>query len=282
MTNDEIVKISLEKDVPREERAFKKMPILYLELVENKTKVKPDLINKLYEPTAPIRAQPDVVAETGGDDVRPADRVPETEEEAEAAIPPTLAELQAKNPKQTFMKKHIGYPVDDDDEAIRERNEVYFHYEVLKRMHPNASIPEFTIYSDPKIMAQKYELLAKRLSLDSSVENWKRYLIIFVMGCEVVLGKLKFDMEGFAQQQIMSMSTYESLLVEMAEKSYVPKGSKWPVEMRLFGMLLINVVMFVFTKQIAKLTGMNLLGTINQLTNVRPDRVMKEPTLDKI
>jgi hypothetical protein len=166
---------------------------------------------------------------------------------------------------------------EEDEETQKERNAVYFKYEVLRRMHPNASIPEFTLYSDPKLMSQKYEMLTKKLSLDSSVENWKRYMIVFVMGCEVVLGKINFDMEGFAQQQIMSMNTYDQLLVEMAEKSYVPSGSKWSPEIRLFMMLTMNVVLFVVSKMIFKKTGTNLLGTINSMTNTA-ERSMKEPT----
>jgi hypothetical protein len=160
----------------------------------------------------------------------------------------------------------------------QERNAVYFKYEVLRRMHPNANIPEFNMFSDPKVMAHKYEMLTRKLSLDSSVDNWKRYMIIFVMGCEVVLGKMNFDMEGFAQQQIMSISSYEQLLVEMAEKSYTIKSdSKWPPEVRLMMMLTMNVVLFVISKMIFKKTGTNLLGSINNITIPTEERKMKEP-----
>ena len=194
---------------------------------------------------------------------------------ASAPEPPTLQELQQK--KKVTINNSYNY-VEEDEETQKERNTVYFKYEVLRRMHPNASIPEFTLYSDPKLMSQKYEMLTKKLSLDSSVENWKRYMIVFVMGCEVALGKVNFDMEGFAQQQIMSMKTYDQLLVEMAEKSYMPSGSKWSPEIRLFMMLTMNVVLFVVSKMIFKKTGTNLLGTINSMTNTA-ERSMKEPTM---
>lgn len=201
----------------------------------------------------------------------------------EQKSPPTLEELQKKKNNasgtQAFtISRDYRYAEEEDEETQKERNAVYFKYEVLRRMHPNANIPEFTIYSDPKLMAQKYELLTKKLSLESSVDSWKRYMIVFVMGCEVVLGKLSFDMEGFAQQQIMSMSTYDQLLVEMAEKSYVPSGSsKWSPEVRLFMMLTVNIVLFVISKMIFKKTGTNLLGTINDLTSPQ-ERKMKEPS----
>jgi len=197
----------------------------------------------------------------------------------EKKSPPTLEELQQKKKicPQVTISRDYRYAEEEDEETQKERNAVYFKYEVLRRMHPNAHIPEFTIYSDPKLMAQKYELLTKKLSLESSVDSWKRYMIVFVMGCEVVLGKLSFDMEGFAQQQIISMSTYDQLLVEMAEKSYVPSGSKWSPEVRLFMMLTMNIVLFVISKMIFKKTGTNLLGTINDLTTPQ-ERKMKEPS----
>ena len=281
-------------------KSFPRMPTLYLELLENKTKVRRELLNKLYTPPPKPEAPQDSSfehvqssspehersddAEGGGECDDSSEKVIEDQlntllgedkqQTASAAAPPSLHELQQK--KKVTINNSYNY-AEEDEETQKERNAVYFKYEILRRMHPNASIPEFTLYSDPKLMSQKYEMLTKKLSLDSSVENWKRYMIVFVMGCEVVLGKINFDMEGFAQQQIMSMNTYDQLLVEMAEKSYVPSGSKWSPEIRLFMMLTMNVVLFIVSKMIFKKTGTNLLGTINSMTNTA-ERSMKEPT----
>ena len=342
---------------------FPHMPILYLEFLENKTKVKKEYINKNYIPSSlkkhSFKKQPElgtpqpqvekltreareartspprwgsssqvstlregsmdkfestrkvsslenVTISDVFDDTEEVREVPDhdkiienqlnsllgednpTQEDPDAGgavdekSPPTLEELQQKKKigPQVTISRDYRYAEEEDEETQKERNAVYFKYEVLRRMHPNAHIPEFTIYSDPKLMSQKYELLTKKLSLESSVDSWKRYMIVFVMGCEVVLGKLSFDMEGFAQQQIMSMSTYDQLLVEMAEKSYVPSGSsKWSPEVRLFMMLTMNIVLFVISKMIFKKTGTNLLGTINDLTSPQ-ERKMKEPSTE--
>lgn len=283
---------------------FPSMPILYLEFLENTNNVKKELVGKDYVPVpapapeyVPSDDEHDILMDfrhdremdTGDDvDLEPPpkkvarfDIPPETDpqtvdpkQDVEAPVdtrptPPSLAELRAKNQAKSLKSSDYKYPQEDDDETIKKRNDVFFHYEVLKKMHPAATIPEFSVYSDPEVMAQKYEFLAKKLSLDSSVENWKRYMIIFVMGCEVGLGKLNFDMEGFAQQQISSMNTYDQLLVEMAEKSYVPSGNRWPVEVRLMMMLTMNVVLFVVSKMIFKKTGTNLLGSINEITGIK-------------
>jgi hypothetical protein len=86
------------------------------------------------------------------------------------------------------------------------------------------------------------------------------------MAVEFVLGNfLKFDMQGFTQQQIVSMSSYEQLLIELGEKSYVPSGSKWPVEIRLLGLIIINAAFFLISKMIMAKTGANLLGMINNM-----------------
>lgn len=285
-------------------KKFSRMPILYLEMIENKAKVKKEFLNKQYIP--PTHTQLDEhlpeqeTSESAGGNKGGVTEDPEPEPEPEQTVidsqlnnligddkssndespqfPPTLEELQQK--RKIKINRDYRYADDESEDVQKERNAVYFKYEVLRRMHPNAHIPEFTMYSDPKIMGQKYELLTKKLSLDSSVDNWKRYMIIFVMGCEVVLGKMKFDMEGFAQQQIMSMNTYDQLLVEMAEKSYIPTGqSKWSPEIRLFMMLTMNIVLFVVSRMIFKSTGTNLLGPINDLStnHVAGERQMKEP-----
>jgi hypothetical protein len=294
MTDVEIIKIPLSaENIPTAVSKFKRMPILYLELIENKAKVKPDLVNKPYEPRKSDASSRSKVEESRvvdsdknvkdiddnqlEDGEEPVDDPPERDKFDNIKIP-TLSELQAKNPEETLIKKDYRFPRTDDEETVKKRNEVFFHYEVLKRMHPNAPIPEFTIYSDPDVMGQKYELLTKKLALDSSVESWKRYMIIFVMGLEVVLGKLSFDIEGFAQQQLMQMHTYDSLLVEMAEKSYTPNGSsKWPVEIRLLMILTVNTALFMICKMIQKKTGTNLLGTINHLTNPSGEKLMRAP-----
>ena len=117
-------------------------------------------------------------------------------------------------------------------------------------------------------MKKSYESNVKRLSLDSSVDNYKQYLIGGFMITEFVFGNwLGFDMQGFTQQQISSMNSYEILLIELGEKSYIPSGSSWPVELRLLFMIMMNAAFFIVSKMIMKKTGANIMNMINNMNN---------------
>ncbi len=106
-----------------------------------------------------------------------------------------------------------------------------FKLQLLQKQYPLRDIPDFTIRSEYKSMKKTYDIIVKQLSVDSSVETYKNYLVGGFMVCEMVFGRIGFDMEGFTQQQLLSMNSYEKLLLELGEKTYTPAGmDKWPVE----------------------------------------------------
>ena len=120
-------------------------------------------------------------------------------------------------------------------------------------------------------------MAVRRLSLDSTVESYKTYLIYGFMGVELIFGTwLKFDMKGFAQHQISNMHTYEKLLVELGEKSYVPGDSKWPIELRLLFTIVIQAGLFILGKVMLKKTGTNVMNMMNSFTSNMQTKVNKE------
>jgi len=205
--------------------------------------------------------------------------------------PPTLAELQQQG--QYIPPKEIrdinNIPRFEKENEDRKR-ELMFKFDLLKKSYPTAQnvIPEYTIHSDLGDMTKTYDMTVKKLSLDSSVENYKTYLTGGFMVVEFAFGNfLGFDMQGFTQQQIINMHSYEKLLIELGEKSYVPEGSDWPVELRLLFIIIMNAGFFIISKMIMKRTGANILNMVNGMktpqtnnnTN-RNKRKMKGPDIE--
>jgi len=186
---------------------------------------------------------------------------------------PTLQELNDNG------KIHIEKPVQDasnfdntDDED--KKRELLFKFELLKKSYKNINIPEYNIHTDINTIKRSYEDTVKRVTIDSNVESYKTYLIGGFMAIEYGLGYfLKFDMKGFTQQQMVNLNSYEILLIELGEKSYIPKAKQWPVEIRLIFLILFNAAVFVVSKMILKGTGSNLLNMMNNMTN----SVIKSP-----
>lgn len=196
--------------------------------------------------------------------------------------PPSLAELEAKGVYQRSndLRDISRVQLSDRQEEDLKR-EYLFKFDVLKKSYKDANIPELSIHTDLNTLEKTYDSTVRSVSLDSSVENYKKYLIGAFMVIEYALGT-KLDMEGFTKQQIVSMNSYERLLIELGEKSYRPSGSSWPVELRLLGMIILNTAMFLFGKIIVKKSGSSLIGmlnNINQPSMSQKKRKMRGPDI---
>ena len=180
--------------------------------------------------------------------------------------PPTLDQLRQSGAyKEPDVVRDIHENLTEEEEEDRKR-ELIFKFDLLRKSYKGAAVPEYSIHSDYKMMSKAYDQTLKRLSMDSSVENYKTYLIGCFMLVEFVLGNwLKFDMQGYTQQQILSMNSYEKLLLELGEKSYVPQGEQWPVEARLLFLVVVNAVFFIVSKMILRKTGSNIMGMMNSV-----------------
>ena len=191
-----------------------------------------------------------------------------TNENQKTNIPPRLSEIDQGN--VNFKANPLNYTKinrPDEDETNKKR-ELLFRFDILKRSYKGSNIPEYSEYTDLITLQKSYDDTVRRLSLDSNVENYKKYLIGGFMAVEYVFGMwFKFDMKGFTQQQMVSMNSYERLLIELGEKSYIEAESSWPVEARLLSMIIINAVVFIVSKMVFNKTGANLLNMMNSVSN---------------
>lgn len=177
-------------------------------------------------------------------------------------MPPTLSQLAATGQveKQDYLRDINQIPINEIEQEDQKR-ELIFKFDLLRKKYPLSTvpIPEYSIHSDLNTMIKTYDDTLRRLSIYSTADTYKQYLKYGFFGVEYVMGKwLKFDMEGYSQQQILQINTYDALLIELGEKTYVPTGSHWPVELRLLGLIVMNTVMFIMAKMVMRGTGLNV------------------------
>ena len=203
-------------------------------------------------------------------DNRDRDRKNERQNDNESSMPPKLSDIAGGNYVPKKVMEELTDEKNDEDDLKRE---LLFKFQLLKRSYKNnptiSTVPEFTMHSDYKTMLNSYDMAVRQLNVDSNIENYKTYLVTAFYIVEFVLGYwLKFDMQDFTKQQILSMNKYEHLLIELGEKTYVPEGSKWSVEMRLLFTIVINTALFIITKMVMKKVGGSFFGLMEGLGNV--------------
>ena len=191
--------------------------------------------------------------------------------------PPPLKEIKktfGENKPQITTFDNYETAKDEDDH----KRELLFKFNRLKKTYPKVDIPDFNMMSNHENMKRTYDSTVKNLAIDSTVETYKSYLMMGFMVCEIVLGKVGFDMEGYTQQQTLYMNKYEKLLIELGEKSYVPSSiNKWPVEIRLMALVLFQTTIFIVSKIIARKTNVNLLQMYNNINGAYESQSRKIP-----
>lgn len=140
----------------------------------------------------------------------------------------------------------------EEREAL-EKEEYIWRFHILRKSNPTKKIPTFTEHDDLPTMKLTYTRTLKELSLDQSVNSYRDYLIGGFLIIENV-GKHFIDpcFDGYAEHQIQQMDKYDTLLVELGEKSYNRWGVKLPVELRLLGMIVIQAGVFYMMSRSSK------------------------------
>jgi hypothetical protein len=195
-------------------------------------------------------------------------------------LPPRFSELNNGVVRDNKGVRDItkGLTKQEDEEEIEKRM-LLDKFNILKRKYKEAKIPEFNNYTDLSTMKRTYDSIVRQLQLDSTVDNYKRYLMLGFTATQFLVTKfLKVDMSGFAEQQILSINQYEKLLIEIGEKSYFKGPSQMSPELKLIGLIGFNAIIFVFSKMIFKVSGDNVLGSINKINDsAKPQQSAPKP-----
>ena len=178
---------------------------------------------------------------------------------------PLLSELNDyKDSRKVY--RDVNYVSQGEEDEHKKKRDILFRFDILRKSYKDSNLPDFSMHSDYTMMKNTYESVIRRLSLDGKVETYRTYLVGGFMGVEYLLGRfLKFDMEGFTKHQVTSMNSYERLLIELGEKSYLKGGKESSVEFRLICLIIVQTVIFLVGKMILKNTGSNVMGLLNGL-----------------
>lgn len=187
--------------------------------------------------------------------------------------PPRLSELERTGQLRGGTAEPI-YPdlsrlhSKDSDEEDEIKRELLFKFDLLRKGYKDVQIPEFSMNTDVRHLSRAYENTLRRVTLDNSVETYKSYMVGGFMLTEFVIQQwMQVDMQGFTKQQLINMTQYERLFIEMGEKSYRPGGSPWPVEVRILTTVLVNAAIFAVSKMILKKTGSDMMNFMGRGTS---------------
>jgi hypothetical protein len=261
-------------------------PRLYLELLENKEKVIPeirqveyeekeDVIELIREPVhCEIRESVILVPSEKSEillkesilpiSITPSVTIPP---QSDVVLPPKLADIVP-----SYRKEPVPQPVTTpvDGKALEKKQRLLLKLDILKKSSKTTKIPNFSLSSDYSEMKSSYKSLVKRVHVDNKVE-WLRNVLVGACGAiELGLGDmgLGLDMEGFTEFQMASMSKYDKLLIKIGEKSYKPKTvSTWPVEVQLMFLVFVQTLLFIGAKFFKEKTGANILGFFQSMSS---------------
>ncbi len=169
-----------------------------------------------------------------------------------------------------------------EEKEAMEKEEFIWRFRILKKKYKNPSveIPDYNEHSDLPTMKRNYDRTIKELYLDESVETYRSYLLGSWIVMEFVSTQwLAIDLSGFTVQQTKMMHKYDSLLIELGEKSRERWGMNLPIEVRLLGFIILQAGIFYLGKIIASKFGNNVSEIFKGVTGQPP--TAKEIPKDK-
>lgn len=179
--------------------------------------------------------------------------------------PPLLSEISKGNvPFSQRINRYTAPNVDPGAGELEKKRELLFKFHLLRKSYQECSLEKYSEQSDLLTMERDYDFTVRKLSLDSTLQSYKKYLLFGFMVIEFIMQNwFKFDMTGFSTQQMVQMNSYERLLVELGEKHYLASKSNYSVEIRLIGMILVNALTFIISKAVLKTASSSINNFLN-------------------
>ena len=257
---------------------------LYLELLENKDKVKKELRDKEYIPpqefieqeekkskeVAPLPIEHSIKKESHQHHHRhhnhhrrhhekpkhrhesksPLKEILKNHERSseKKGVPPSLAEIESG--MKGDGRLHVSqYSSLGNTEELARKKILMRKLDIFRKN--NSTIPTYTDLTDLSTLEQDNMIYERQSQIETSIDSYKKYLIVAFTGIEWFIGyMIGLDARGLADAQMKNMKPYNDLLVELSEKTYVSPDKRFPVEVRLLVAIMLNTIFFLFTKMI--------------------------------
>jgi hypothetical protein len=262
---DEDINLSFSKpkeEKPKEDDIFKLMREGENEESNHKESNHKESINKEYVPSS-FSIPPPPIAATNGANLQQDQPPPVSNEPLKI---PSLNKIIGEGIKPPSSSTGGAPPINlsysNTDQELSKKRNLLFKIKRIREEYPKAIIPDVSEFTELRELERIIEDNTRQISIDGTVENYKKYLIIGFFGLEFILSTfLKFDdIRGFAQQQMMGINQYDKLLIEIGEKQSIVVSANWPPEVRLGFMVFMNAAIFLGTKMLFKATGENILN----------------------
>jgi len=137
---------------------------------------------------------------------------------------------------------------------------------ILRDTWPTYGIPIPTESQSLRDIISGYNEYVRHIAARNSTDQFRLIIVFLWLFSEYILVRwLKVTASGFTLIQMKTMNKYEQLLIELGEKNSVESFSSWPVEIKLIGMTLLNIVIFVGIKMIAGGLNDSMVSSIMEL-----------------
>lgn len=225
-------------------------------------------------------------------------------------IPSIYNEKQEEEKVETITRDHLSptktnfVDVDDEDEIqervadlINDPGKIDYNLEQeeiqtacietfktkfqnLKLNYPERGI-EFPEGKSLNKIHDTYHAVIKSIYVNMNLGQLQLGYIIVLMAIEFMCVKaFNIPLAGFTKMELKRMYRYNQLMVELGENLYSAGNSQWPIEWRILGTLVMNIVIFVALKFLAQYVGGE---SMTEVIRNAVDKVLDNPvTKDNI
>ena len=133
-----------------------------------------------------------------------------------------------------------------ENNEMDEKRELLYKLDMMRRRNPTENVPEYSMQTEFTLLKSAYGTLIRKLTIDSTVETYRFYLLSGFKFVEIILSNTtKINMSGFSEYQEKSMPLYNNLLLELGEKNDPYGKMQLPVELRLGLLIVTSTVTFI-------------------------------------